>query len=483
MPDVDILRSTLESWLRSLTDAGAGYGAALDLLYLLLALKLDDELAGPPHHQPHTAPEGARWSDLRGRSGQELTATLQSVVEQLATLPTTLGQLARGVVAVGTPARVADLIARVDDPHSHVGMPWQAARRTHLAPAIDRLLIDAAADDEANVLFVPTPRPVATTIAQVLAPQPTETFADPAVGSGGLLIALAGRASSGVSNRTALTHLRDQAFSAGELRPDTTRWGTFNLLLHGIGTLAGDPIVENRDSLAQAPATKTDVLVTNPQFGRADKAFASSLTDASRDDINITGNRQLDMVQHAIVSLDSGGRAAMIVPDNVLFEAGAGERIRRQLLDTCDLHTILRLPTGLTHKGSVKMNVLFFTRHPARAEPWTRHVWIYDLRTNQHFTFRQNPLTSVDLQPFVDAYKADDPGSRTETERFRCFSYDDVVAREHANLDVTWLTDDSHVSPDQLPDPATLAREIADDLLDAHETFEALADELEERTA
>ena len=194
-----------------------------------------------------------------------------------------------------------------------------------------------------------------------------------------------------------------------------------------------------------------------------------------------TSNKQLNFVQHIMTILERNGRAAVVLPDNVLFEGGAGETIRRKLLTDFDLHTMLRLPTGIFYAQGVKANVLFFDKKVARpGQPWTERLWVYDLRTNKHFTLKQNPLRRVDLDEFVAAYKAGMPRSqRHEGDRWKSFTYDEITARDKANLDVTWLRDESLEDLDNLPAPDVLAREIVEDLSAALAEFEAVAAALE----
>src|SRR5437016_3804443 len=194
------------------------------------------------------------------------------------------------------------------------------------------------------------------------------------------------------------------------------------------------------------------MVLTNPPFGKK-----SSITvineegDESKEALTVvrddfwatTSNKQLNFLQHVKTLLKIGGRAAIVVPDNVLFEGGAGETIRRRLLHDYDVHTLLRLPTGIFYAQGVKANVLFFDRKPASETPWTKELWIYDLRTNQHFTLKENPLRDSQLENFVAVYNADKRHARTETDRFKRFSYDELVARDKASLDIFWLRDES----------------------------------------
>lgn len=261
------------------------------------------------------------------------------------------------------------------------------------------------------------------------------------------------------------------------------------MLLHGIGTPNGESPIIVQDSLLVDPGSRWTLVLTNPPFGKkssltmvgADGREVREDTEIERQDfVATTSNKQLNFVQHIMTILDINGRAAVVLPDNVLFEGGAGETIRRKLLNDFDLHTMLRLPTGIFYAQGVKANVLFFDRKPARPErPWTERLWVYDLRTNQHFTLKQNPLRREHLNEFVDCFAAGVRGERVESERWHSFSYDELVARDKANLDITWLRDESLEDLDNLPSPDVIAREIVEDLSAALAEFEAVASALE----
>jgi type I restriction enzyme M protein len=193
-----------------------------------------------------------------------------------------------------------------------------------------------------------------------------------------------------------------------------------------------------------------------------------------------TANKQFNFVQHIATILDINGRAAVVLPDNVLFEGGVGETLRRRMLQDFDVHTMLRLPTGIFYAQGVKANVLFFDKRPASERPWTERLWIYDLRTNQHFTRKQNPLRRHHLDDFVECYLPGKPRTeRVESERFRSFPYDELIARDKVNLDITWLRDESLEDTEKLPAPEVIAREIVEDLTAALAEFEALTAALE----
>ena len=251
-----------------------------------------------------------------------------------------------------------------------------------------------------------------------------------------------------------------------------------NLYLHGIGTDPDHPPITICDSLAHESEEKVDMVLTNPPFGK--KSSITVFSDGRKvdqDDIAYarsdfwatTRNKQLNFVQHVYTTLKDGGRAAIVVPDNVLFEAGAGEKVRRELLNRADLHTLLRLPTGIWYTPGVKANVLFFDKKLSVR----KQLWIYDLRTNKNFTLRQNPITSQALKDFVECYNPDDREHRRESERFKHFSHVDILASDKASLDIVWLSDDSHSSPNDLPPHDVLAAEVIALLKEAITEFEA----------
>jgi type I restriction enzyme M protein len=261
-----------------------------------------------------------------------------------------------------------------------------------------------------------------------------------------------------------------------------------NLYLHGIG--GEESPIEVADSLLQEESEKVDIVLTNPPFGKKSSVTISNggtkesrqaETYSRQDFWATTSNKQLNFLQHVRTMLKTNGRAAIVVPDNVLFEGGAGETVRRNLLQSCDVHTLLRLPTGVFYAQGVKANVLFFDRRPAGSLPWTEKLWIYDLRTNKHFTLKTNPLKDADLKDFVKCYNPENRRERTETERFRAFSYDELIKRDKASLDIFWLKDESLEDSENLPEPEALAAEIVESLETALQEFRAIYEELGER--
>jgi type I restriction enzyme M protein len=258
-----------------------------------------------------------------------------------------------------------------------------------------------------------------------------------------------------------------------------------NLLLHGIGSEEAESPIAVDDALKADPGDRFDMVLTNPPFGkRSSMTFVTDEGDVAREDLVVlrddfwtrTSNKQLNFVQHVKTLLAIGGRAAVVVPDNVLFEGGAGETVRRKLLEECDVHTLLRLPTGVFYAQGVKANVLFFDRKPASEVASTRELWVYDLRTNQHFTLKQNPLRDEHLRDFVSAF-----GAREESERFKRFTYEELLARDKVSLDLVWLRDESLEDLENLPPPDVIAQEIVEDLEAALAEFSAVAEALGER--
>jgi type I restriction enzyme M protein len=250
------------------------------------------------------------------------------------------------------------------------------------------------------------------------------------------------------------------------------------------------------DALASDPGERFEVVLANPPFGKKsstvivgeDGRTSTEKDTIERDDFwATTSNKQLNFVQHIKTLLKQHGRAAVVLPDNVLFEGGAGETIRKKLLHECDVHTLLRLPTGLFYAQGVKANVVFFEKKGASETPWTKKLWIYDLRTNKHFTLKTSPLTRADLNEFVELYQAGNRHQRQATwtpenldGRWRAYNYDELVARDKTSLDIFWLKDDSLADSDNLPAPGVIALEIVEDLQAALEQFKLIAADLTE---
>jgi type I restriction enzyme M protein len=277
--------------------------------------------------------------------------------------------------------------------------------------------------------------------------------------------------------------LRTRALHGVDLVPNVARLCAMNLFLHGIGTDHEHPVVSIRDSL-ESKADAVDMVLTNPPFGKKSSFTIIGESGKTQTDKIIyerpdfwatTSNKQLNFVQHVYSMLNETGRAAVVVPDNVLFEGGVGEKIRRALLQRCEVHTLLRLPTGIWYSPGVKANVIFFDKKPVSKSPATKEVWVYDLRSNQNFTLRQNPIAAEDLTDFVRCYCADDPTRRKETDRFQRFKYSEIIARDKANLDIQWRQDT--MGEARVSSPKELMKEILEDLNEAMKEFAAAESE------
>jgi type I restriction enzyme M protein len=346
-----------------------------------------------------------------------------------------------------------------------------------------------------------TPRPVIEAIVDCVRPQPGEVVADPACGTGGFLLAAHEYVKSHFElDRDQKRHLRFAALRGTELVPNVARLCGMNLYLHSIGPDGADahePPIRTDDALRDEPGSHADVVVTNPPFGKKSsitivnedgETDRQTLTYNRPDFWTTTSNKQLNFVQHVKSLLKVHGRAAVVVPDNVLFEGGAGETVRRNLLQECEVHTLLRLPTGIFYAQGVKANVLFFDRKPGAEQAWTKTVWVYDLRTNKHFTLKTKRMTRADLDEFVECYRPDDRHNRTATwsnttpdGRWRPYTYEEILARDKVSLDLFWLRDESLEDSASLPEPHLLAQEIADDLRSALAQIEDVLGDLEQR--
>lgn len=322
-----------------------------------------------------------------------------------------------------------------------------------------------------------TPRPVIRAIVEVMRPEPMMKISDPACGTGGFLLVAYEYLKTKTKNSKEAVYLRTRALHGVDLVSNVTRLCAMNLFLHGIGTDHKHPVVETADSL-EKNAKAVDMVLTNPPFGKKSsftiinkegKKQADKIYYERPDFWATTSNKQLNFVQHVYSMLNDTGRAAVVVPDNVLFESGAGEKIRRTLLQRCDVHTLLRLPTGIWYSQGVKANVIFFDKKPPSKTPATKEVWVYDLRSNQNFTLRGNPIKSEDLRDFIKCYRTDSRDRRKETNRFKRFKYSEIIARDKANLDIQWEQDTT--AKPKASSPHALMKEIIADLKEAMKEF------------
>jgi len=479
----------LWSYCNVLRDDGLSYGDYLEQLTYLLFLKMADEQTRPPFSRPPIVPEGLDWPSLLARDGDELEVHYRHVLTELGRGTGMLGVVFRKAQnRIQDPAKLRRLVVDLIDRET-----WLALDADVKGDAYEGLLEKNAEDVKSGAGQYFTPRALIRAIVEVMRPEPGTRICDPACGTGGFLLA----AHEWIARNHQLDpdqkkHLRFDALRGWEIVDATARLCVMNLLLHGIGSEEAESPVIVDDALKADPGERFEMVLTNPPFGRkSSMTFVSEEGQVGREDLVVvrddfwasTSNKQLNFVQHVRTLLDIGGRAAVVVPDNVLFEGGAGETVRRKLLHECEVHTLLRLPPGIWYAPGVKANVLFFDRKPASETPWTRELWVYDLRTNQHFTLKQNPLRAEHLRDFVDAFRPGERHLREEAERFRRFSYDDLIQRDKVSLDITWLRDASLEDVDDLPPPDVLAQEIVDDLEAAIAEFSAVAEGLASRDA
>lgn len=482
----------LWSYCDVLRDAGVSNIDYVEQLSYLLFLKIADERQkGLRREQILPTELDISWDRLAGLNGLELEVEYRRILDELSKQTTNLGVIFRKAQnKIQEPALLRKLIVDL------IGSETWSVGGDLNGDAYEGLLQRSASDVKSGAGQYFTPRVLIHAVVDVMRPTPTDTITDPACGTGGFLLAAVDYLNKHHSD--SMTPDQRRSLSEGrtvhgvELVDATARLGTMNMYLHGIGQATGEPVIAVRDALA----TKVDpvsMVLANPPFGR--KSSITVIGDdgrAEREDIAYsrndfwvtTTNKQLNFVQHIATALKIDGRAAVVVPDNVLFEGGAGETVRRRLLNEYDVHTLLRLPTGIFYAGGVKANVLFFDRKQARpSKPWTEKLWVYDLRTGSHFTLKQRPMLDEHLVPFVEAFNAQNRPARTESERFRAFGYDELMARDKLNLDITWLKDPSAADLDDGVPPEIIAQEIVDDLTAALAEFSAVADALAARAA
>jgi len=477
----------LWSYCNVLRDDGVSTIEYTEQLTYLLFLKMAHERESRPLKPERIVPAECSWQRLLDADGDELETTYRHILEQLGRQPGTLGVIFRKAQnRIQDPAKLKRLVVDLIDREN-----WSAAGVDIKGDAYEELLSKGAEDIKSGAGQYFTPRPLIHAIVDCLNPTAKDTVVDPAAGTGGFLLVAYEHAARDAESLTPdeRNHLREGFVHGVELVDGTARLAAMNLLLHGIGRPDGPSLIEVRDSLLADPGTRWSVVLSNPPFGRkssitmvgADGREAREDREIERPDFVVTtANKQLNFVQHIATILDINGRAAVVVPDNVLFEGGAGETVRRELLRNTDVHTLLRLPTGIFYAQGVKANVLFFERRPAnvKGEANTRKLWIYDLRTNMHFTLKENTLKRSDLDDFVACYNPKNRADRKESERFKCFDYEGLVKRDKLNLDIFWLKDEALEESANLPPPDVIAAEIAADLEAALEQFATIAEDL-----
>jgi len=488
----------LWSYCNVLRDDGLSYQDYLEQLTFLLFLKMAEERAKlTGDEQP--VPKGYRWSDLSNpqMEGVKLEQHYRETLRVLGQQGGMLGLIFRKAQnKIQDPAKLRQLIVELIGKEEWVSMSADVK-----GDAYEGLLERNAQDVKGGAGQYFTPRPLIQAMIECVQPKPGEVIMDPACGTGGFLLAAHDYIAKHYElDRDQKKHLRYEALQGVELVEGVARLCAMNMLLHGIGPTDDErevPIESGEDALRIEPSRHAEVVVTNPPFGKKSSITVvneegetdkQTLTYNRPDFWTTTSNKQLNFVQHVKSLLKQHGRAAVVVPDNVLFEGGAGETVRRKLLHECDLHTMLRLPTGIFYAQGVKANVLFFDRKPGSEKPWTRTVWVYDFRTNVHFTLKTKRVTRKDLDEFVACYRPGDRHDRKATwsekkpeGRWRPFTLEEILARDKVSLDIFWLRDESLEDSAGLPEPHELAEEIAEDLRSALEQIESVLGDLQAR--
>lgn len=475
-----------------LRDDGVSYGDYLEQLTYLIFLKMSDEYAKPPYKRQTGIPAGCGWADMSDLKGAELEEKYKSILETLGEQGGTLGKIFKGATNKINNAAILYRIVQMIDKEKWVSMSTDVKGEIY-----EGLLQKNAEDVKSGAGQYFTPRPLIQAMVECIRPEPMKTVADPCCGSGGFLLAAQSYLADPKHynlDREAKEFLKREAFRGWEIVPTTFKMSLMNLYLHNIGDLYGQVPITLGDALLTDPGERFDYVLTNPPFGKKSAlTFTNEEGEQEEEDLvynrqdfwTTSSNKQLNFLQHINTLLKATGKAAVVVPDNVLFEGGAGETIRKKLLETCDLHTILRLPTGIFYKPGVKANVIFFDKRPASPERQTQEVWVYDLRTNMHFTLKQHPMTFGDLEDFIQCYNPENRHERHECwseenpeGRWRRFTAEEILARDKTSLDIFWIKDKSLADLDNLPAPEELAQDIMENLQSAMDGFSELLETL-----
>lgn len=477
------------SYAGVLQDAGLSCFEYVEQLTLLLFLKMADQLTKEPYNRKPIVPPELGWKALLPLDGVALEDRYRASLEKLGVKPGMLGVIFKGArCEIHNPALLKQFIVNLLDKVDWLSLPVDVKGTIY-----EELLSRSAQESSRGAGQYFTPRPVIQAMCEVAQPTPQDSICDPAAGTGGFLCSayqyVLDRFGADL-DRDEKRALQEDLVEGMELSPKVGRMCAMNAYLHAIG---GDKVVVHtgHDSLAAPWSREYSVILANPPFGKKQSLlFVNEEGDTEKDDQVIvredfwtsTSNKQLNFVQHIYTLLKIDGRAGVVVPDNVLFEGGAGEKVRKNLLQKCRVHTLLRLPTGIWYSPGVKANVIFFDKKEGRAKAWTDKLWVYDLRTNQHFTLKQKPIQRSDFDEFVACYKPGRLHKRKPTwnednpeGRWRCYDYEELLKRDKLSLDLFWIKDKTLTDTDSLPAPDIIAAEIADDLEAALEQFTKIA--------
>lgn len=475
--------SKVWSFANVLRDDGVGYGDYLEQLTYLLFLKMADEFSKPPYYREINIPEGYDWESIKSKRGAELEAHYNKVLKKLSNTKGILGQIfTKSQNKIQDPAKLHKIIDMVEKEK------WSMMGADLKGKIYEGLLEKNAEDTKSGAGQYFTPRSLIKAMVACVQPQPQKIIIDPSCGTGGFFLAAYDYIiENNQLDREQKEFLKNKTFYGNEIVANTRRLCLMNMFLHNIGEIDGDTFISSVDALIADEGKRYDYVLANPPFGKkSSMTITNEEGEQEKEDLVYnrqdfwvsTSNKQLNFLQHIRTLLKETGEAAVVLPDNVLFEGGAGETVRKQLLQSTELHTILRLPTGIFYRPGVKANVLFFENRPGAKDPWTKEVWFYDYRTNVHHTLKKKPMTLSDLQDFIQCYNPDNRKERIETwsetnpdGRWRKFTYEEIIARDKTNLDIFWLKDKSLADLDNLPDPDLLANEIIENIEAGLESF------------
>uniref|UniRef100_E6QLE8 site-specific DNA-methyltransferase (adenine-specific) n=1 Tax=mine drainage metagenome TaxID=410659 RepID=E6QLE8_9ZZZZ len=475
------------SFCNTLRDDGVSYGDYLEQLTYLIFLKMADEYSKPPYKRNLDIPAQYTWPSLKAKRGAALEGHYIALLRELGKRKDVLGQIfTKSQNKIQDPAKLYRLIDMIDE------VQWVVMGADVKGDIYEGLLEKNAEDAKSGAGQYFTPRSLIRAMVECVRPEPGKTIADPACGTGGFFLAAYDFLTHNYElDKAQKTKLKYKTFFGNEIVANTRRLCLMNMFLHNIGEIDGDVLISPNDSLVAPSSQSFDYVLANPPFGKkSSMSFTNEEGEEETDDLTYnrqdfwatTSNKQLNFVQHIRTMLKTTGCAAVVVPDNVLFEGGAGETVRQNLLKTAELHTILRLPTGIFYAQGVKANVLFFDNHEASKDPWTREVWYYDYRTNIHHTLKQKPMRFEHLAEFIECYHPKNRHKRKATwnadsnpeGRWRKYTYEELIARDKTSLDLFWLKDKGLTDLDNLPEPDTLAEEIIENLEAGLASFRAV---------
>ena len=452
--------------------AGVGFTDYITQLTYLLFLKMDDEKTSLG--LPSGIPDGYTWKDLTSLDGLDLLRRYEETLKTLSQKDDLIGTIfTKAHNKIEQPVLLKRVIALIDAEN------WLSMDGDLKGSIYENILEKNGQDKKSGAGQYFTPRALINAMVDVTNPLITETVADPACGTGGFLLSAFEHVKKQSNDRDKLRFLKNEALSGNDITPLVVTLASMNLYLHEIGTDKSP--VTCCDSLEKSPEKLVDVILANPPFGT--RPAGSTDISAMRSDLYVTtSNNQLNFLQHIMLMLKNGGRAAVVLPDNVLFEGGAGETIRKKLLTDFDLHTILRLPTGIFYANGVKANVLFFTKNNK-----TKEVWYYDYRTGIKHTLATNPIQRHHLDDFVKCYNPENRHNRKETwspenstGRWRKYTYEEIIARDKTSLDITWLKSGEDTVDYSLAELMTMIEEKSQNILSAVNSLKGIIGNIEE---